>query len=383
MSEPRTALETRVRARIAARGPMPVGEFMALCLQDPEHGYYSARLPFGAAGDFVTAPEISQMFGELLAAWVVEAWRAMGGPGPFALIECGPGRGTMMKDMLRATRREAAFRAALEVHLVETSAGLRQMQRETLKDCSAPPLCWHAAIDDVPAMPAVIVANEFFDALPVRQAERRPAGWFERTVSIDDHGALALGLAPEPMAGATSGAMSGATSGDPPGDPPGDLPALPQARTGEIFEWRPPGPARAVAARAAAGGAALVIDYGHTVSAAGDTLQAVRAHAPVSPLAAPGLCDLTAHVDFEALGREARAAGARVHGPVTQGCFLRRLGIAARAAVLQANVPARSPGIAADLRRLTGSGPGEMGDLFKVVAFSAPAIDRLPGFEAA
>lgn len=367
MSDPRTALETRVRARIAARGPMPVGEFMALCLQDPEHGYYSARLPFGAAGDFVTAPEISQMFGELLAAWVVEAWQAMGGPGPFALIECGPGRGTMMKDMLRATRREAAFRAALEVHLVETSAGLRQVQRETLKDCP-PPLRWHAAIDDVPAMPAVIVANEFFDALPVRQAERRPAGWFERMVSVDDRGALTLGLAPEPMAG------------DRAGDLPDDLPPLPQARTGEVFEWRPPGPVRAVAARAAAGGTALVIDYGHTVSAAGDTLQAVRAHAAVSPLAAPGLCDLTAHVDFEALGREARAAGARVHGPVTQGCFLRRLGIAARAAVLQAHVPARSSGIAADLRRLTGSGPGEMGDLFKVVAFSAPAIVRLPGF---
>jgi NADH dehydrogenase [ubiquinone] 1 alpha subcomplex assembly factor 7 len=356
-------LDAEIRARIARDGPMAVADFMALCLYDPEHGYYSARLPFGAAGDFVTAPEISQMFGEMVAVWAVAAWQAIGRPSPFALIECGPGRGTLMKDVLRASRSMARFRDAMRVHLVETSAGLRQLQRETLNAASGVPLRWHTGIGEVPAIPSIILANEFFDALPVRQAVRRPAGWHERMVTADAGGALAFSVALAPLS-----------------DPPPALPA--EAPLGAIYEWRPPAAAAAVAGRAAAGGAALVIDYGHAKSAPGDTFQAVRLHRYADPLAAPGLSDITAHVDFEALSAAARGAGARVHGPLEQGAFLKRMGIEARAARLHAAAgEAKGRGIAADLLRLTGRRPGEMGALFKVVAFSAPEIERLPGFE--
>jgi NADH dehydrogenase [ubiquinone] 1 alpha subcomplex assembly factor 7 len=360
----RTPLDAEIRARIARDGPMPVADFMALCLYDPQHGYYTSRLPFGAPGDFVTAPEISQMFGELVAVWAVEAWLAMGMPAPVALIECGPGRGTMMADILRATRSHEAFRRALRVHLVETSPGLQARQRETLRVADMP-LHWHTGIDDVPAISSIIVANEFFDALPVRQAERRPTGWHERMVTVDASDALTLTIAPEPLA----------DSGLP------MPPAVAAAPVGEIFEWRSRDAATAIARRAAAGGVALIIDYGHVKSATGDTFQAVRSHRYANPLAAPGLADLTAHVDFEALGQAAQEAGARVHGPVEQGTWLARMGIEVRAAMLQANASEmKSLDIAEDLRRLTGSGPGQMGALFKVTAFSAPQIKQLPGF---
>jgi NADH dehydrogenase [ubiquinone] 1 alpha subcomplex assembly factor 7 len=371
MTEP-LPLDAEIRARIARNGPMAVADFMALCLYDPEHGYYSRRVPFGAAGDFVTAPEISQMFGEMVAVWAVGTWDAIGRPNPFALIECGPGRGTLMKDFLRASRSMAPFRNAMRVHLVETSAGLRQLQRETLNAASQArperggtevPLQWHTGIGGVPVIPSIIVANEFFDALPVRQAVRRPAGWHERMVTADAGGALTFVAAPAPLS-----------------DPPATLPA--EAPLGAIYEWRPPEAAAAIAGRAAAGGAALVIDYGHVRSAPGDTFQAVQFHRYADPLASPGLSDITAHVDFEALSGAARGAGARVHGPVEQATFLQRMGIAARAARLQANAgKAKGLGIAADLLRLTGRRPGEMGALFKAIAFSAPEIEHLPGFE--
>ena len=375
MSRPVTEplpLDAEIRARIARDGPIPVAEFMALCLYDPEHGYYSRRLPFGAAGDFVTAPEISQMFGEMVAVWAVNAWDVIGRPNPFALIECGPGRGTLMKDVLRASRSMAGFRNAMRVHLVETSAGLRQLQREMLGATSHArsggggdevPLQWHAGISEVPAIPSIIVANEFFDALPVRQAVRRRGGWHERMVTADAGGALTFIAAPAPLS-----------------DPPLTLPE--EAPLGAIYEWRPPEAAAAIAGRAAAGGAALVIDYGHVRSAPGDTFQAVQCHRYADPLASPGLSDITAHVDFEALSRAAQGAGARVHGPVEQGTFLQRMGIEARAARLKANASqAKGPGIAADLIRLIGRRPGEMGTLFKAIAFSAPQVEHLPGFE--
>jgi NADH dehydrogenase [ubiquinone] 1 alpha subcomplex assembly factor 7 len=377
-AEERTPLGTEIRARIARDGPMPVADFMALCLCDPQHGYYSSRLPFGARGDFVTAPEISQMFGEMVAVWAVEAWLAMDMPDPVALIECGPGRGTMMRDILRATRMQEPFHKALRVHLVETSPGLQAQQRETLRDVNdlsaferradinEVPLHWHADIGEVPAMPSIIVANEFFDALPVRQAERRPTGWHERMVTVDASGALALTAAQDPLSD------FGLTL----------PPAVSAAPVGEIFEWRSGDEATAIARRASAGGAALIIDYGHVKSAAGDTFQAVRSHRYANPLAAPGLADLTAHVDFEVLGRTAQEAGARIHGPVEQGAWLKRMGIEARAAMLQANASKmKSIDIAKDLLRLTGTGPDQMGALFKVIAFSAPEIKQLPGFE--
>jgi SAM-dependent MidA family methyltransferase len=266
-------------------------------------------------------------------------------------------------------------RKALRIHLVETSPGLQVRQRETLRDVNdlsmldrhagiaEVPLHWHAAIDSVPATPSIIVANEFFDALPVRQAERRRTGWHERMVTVDADGALALTTASDSLSDAGLA-----------------LPAA--AQVGEIFEWRPGDAATAIARRAAAGGTALIIDYGHLKSATGDTFQAARSHRYANPLAAPGLADLTAHVDFEALGRVAQEAGARVHGPVEQGVWLKRMGIEVRAAMLQATASkTKSIDIAGDLLRLTGTGPDQMGALFKVVAFSAPEIKQLPGFE--
>jgi SAM-dependent MidA family methyltransferase len=258
----RTPLDEEIRARIRRDGPMTVADFMALCLYDPEHGYYSRRLPFGAGGDFVTAPEISQMFGEMVAGWAVESWLAMGMPNPVALIECGPGRGTMMADILRATRMDEAFRKALSVHLVETSAGLQARQRETLSavnDLSEfhrragikeVHLHWHADIDEAPAIPSIIVANEFFDALPVHQAERRTDGWHERVVTVDAGDTLKFTVARDPLS-----------------DPELTLPPSVAAPVGAIFEWRARDPAIAIARRAAMGGAALIIDYGHIKSA--------------------------------------------------------------------------------------------------------------------
>jgi NADH dehydrogenase [ubiquinone] 1 alpha subcomplex assembly factor 7 len=363
MTDERTPLDAEIRARIAQTGPMPVAEFMAMCLYDPQHGYYGHRSPFGAAGDFVTAPETSQMFGELVGLWAAEAWQSMGKPDPVALIELGPGRGTMMADALRAARSAPDFRRAVRVHLIETSLDLQAQQQATLSTVDDVPLYWHTTMDDVSASPSIIVANEFFDALPVRQAERRPTGWHERMVAVDASGALTLTIAPLPNL-----------------EPPLP-PAVAHARIGEIFEWRPAKFATAIARRAAAGGAALVIDYGHVKSATGDTFQAVRCHRHASPLTSPGLTDLTAHVDFEALGKAAQEAGARVHGPVEQGTWLKRLGIEARAAALLPNATAsQRADIAAALRRLTGTGPDQMGSLFKVIAFSATAIAHLPGF---
>ena len=365
MPEDRTPLDVEIRQRIARMGPIPVAEFMALCLYDPQHGYYNHRAPFGAAGDFVTAPEISQMFGELIGLWAATVWQSMGAPDPVALIELGPGRGTMMMDALRVIRVAPEFRKAVRVHFIEASPDLQQRQRQTLSGIDDVTLHWHGSIEEVPAGPCIIVANEFFDALPIHQAERRPTGWHQRAVAINAGGELALTVAPGPLA-----------------DLVPKLPrAVARARIGEIFEWRPDHFAIEIARRVAQGGAALIVDYGHLKSATGDTFQAVRSHRYASPLALPGLTDLTAHVDFEALGKAAQAAGARVHGPIEQGPWLKRLGIEACAAMLQANATEeKRPGIAAALERLTGTRPDQMGSLFKAIGFSAPGIAQLPGF---
>jgi SAM-dependent MidA family methyltransferase len=365
MPEDRTPLEAEIRRRILRTGPIPVAEFMAMCLYDPRHGYYNCRAPFGAAGDFITAPEISQMFGELIGLWAADVWQSMGAPDQVALIEFGPGRGTMMMDALHAARAAPEFRKAVRVHFIETSPDLQQRQHKTLSGVEDVTLHWHATIDEVPAGPSIIVANEFFDALPIRQAERHSTGWHERAVAIDASGELVLTVAPDPVSDLV----------------PKLPPAVARAPVGAIFEWRPDDFAIEIARRAAAGGAALIIDYGHLKSATGDTFQAVRSHRYASPLASPGLTDLTAHVDFEALGKAARAAGARVHGPIEQGTWLKHLGVEARAAVLKANAAEhKRPGITAALERLTGTGPDQMGSLFKAIGFSAPRIAQLPGF---
>jgi NADH dehydrogenase [ubiquinone] 1 alpha subcomplex assembly factor 7 len=357
-------LEVELRAMISASGPIPVSRYMALCLSHPEHGYYTNRDPFGRAGDFVTAPEISQMFGELIGLWAAEVWRQMGSPPAVRLIELGPGRGTMMADALRAARALPAFRSALSVHLIETSPTLERRQRETLAACGVP-ITWHRALAEVPAGAAIIFANEFFDALPVHQTIRDAQGWRERVVGLNHEGRLAFAIAPVPS-------------------PP--IVHMPQrldatAAPGAIFEWRCAEAIRALAARVVKGGAALIIDYGHAESGLGDTLQAVRGQRFADVLAEPGEADLTAHVDFAALRADAEQTGAQVHGPIEQGLFLQRLGIAQRAARLKAAAPDQACAIDAALARLTGPGPDGMGQLFKALALCDPALGTLPGFD--
>jgi len=359
-------LEMEIRRRIQAAGPMPLAEFMTLCLTDRAHGYYVTRDPLGERGDFVTSPEISQMFGELIGLWMAAVWKQMGEPPNLRVIELGPGRGTMMADALRAAKVMPAFRDALVLHLVEVSPALQAAQEKTLEQLPVP-MFWHAALKDVPKGPAIIVANEFFDALPVHQAVKGGRGWHERLIEIDAVGNLAFTLAPEPLAHFER-----------------LLPeAVRAAPEGSVFEWRSTAVAMEMGRRLASdGGAALVIDYGHAQSAAGETLQSVGRHAYVDPLTAPGSIDLTAHVDFETLAKAAEAMGAVSYGPIEQSEFLRRLGIETRAANLKANAtPAAAADIDAALARLTGHGRTGMGTLFKAVAFAHPKLGTPPGFE--
>jgi len=357
-------LGQRVAALIAAQGPISIAEYMTLALHDPREGYYATHDPLGAGGDFITAPEVSQMFGELIGLWMAAVWREMGSPKPVHIVELGPGRGTLMGDALRAMKIVPGLREAAIVHLVEISPVLRARQEQALETAGVPVL-WHASLDDVAEGPALIVANEFFDALPVHQAVKDADGWHERHVGIGADGKLQFVLAPEPLADFEARLP----------------PRLRHAPNGAIFEWRDAQTARALGRRVTQGGAALVIDYGHAQSGLGDTLQAIRAHAYADPLASPGKCDLTAHVDFERLIEDARAAGAAAFGPLEQGEFLRRLGIEQRAAKLKANASAAvGANIDAALLRLTGRGSKEMGALFKVAAFVQPSQGTPPGF---
>lgn len=358
-------LEAEIRRRIVAGGPMPVSEYMALCLCDPAHGYYTTHGPLGARGDFITAPEVSQMFGELIGLWVAAVWKRMGAPENVRLVELGPGRGTMMKDALRAVQVAPEFRAALVVHLVEVSPVLQAQQEKALEGTDVP-VFWHAALGDVPKGPAIIFANEFFDALPVNQAIKSERGWHERRIQIDSSGQLAFTIAPEPIPFFQTLLP----------------PALRAPRVGAIFEWRADTAAMELGRRVADDrGAALVIDYGHTDTGLGETLQAVGQHAYADPLTFPGSLDLTAHVDFHALARAVEAMGAVGFGPIEQSQFLRRLGIEQRAATLKAKT-ARVAEIDQALARLVGHNRNAMGELFKVVAFAHPAIGVPPGFAA-
>ena len=359
----RSPLENEIRRRILAGGAMPIAEYMALCLFDPDHGYYTTRDPFGARGDFITAPEISQMFGELIGIWTSAVWRQMGAPENVRLIELGPGRGTMMKDALRALQIVPEFRKALVVHLVEGSPLLQKQQQATLEGLDVP-MFWHSALADVPQGPVIIVANEFFDALPVNQAIKTDRGWHERRIEVDAADRFAFTIAPEPIPFFQSLLP----------------PPLHSVRAGAIFEWRSDVEAMEVGRRVADGrGAALVIDYGHTESGLGETLQAVGQHAYADPLGMPGELDLTAHVDFQALARAAEAMGVKSFGPIEQSLFLRQLGIEQRAHSLKAK--AKNPAVIDQaLARLVGQNRAAMGELFKVVAFAHPSVGAPPGF---
>jgi SAM-dependent MidA family methyltransferase len=348
-----TTFERMIRDVIAHEGPISVERYMSLCLRH----YYATRDPLGAAGDFITAPEISQMFGELLGLWAVEVWVAMGRPNPFRLVELGPGRGTLMADALRAARLMPEFLAAAAVDLVETSPTLRRSQKRALEATGAR-LAWHAGLEHVPPGPTILIANEFLDALPIRQFVATEHGWCERLVGLRED-RLLFGLRAEPER---------------------DLP--PPGRPGDVLEW--PRVAMALAeelgGRLAAGrGAALLVDYGYWCPAYGDTLQALRSQRFADPLVSPGEADLTAHVDFL---RIAGAAGdrVRVHGPVPQSDFLEALGIRERAAALRRRAtPAQAADIDRALDRLTARGPAGMGELFKVLGLSDPDLETLPG----
>ncbi len=358
-----TGLLDHIRRRIAHDGPISVAEFMALALGHPEHGYYMTRDPLGHAGDFITAPEISQMFGELIGLWSAQAWHDMDSPAPVHWVELGPGRGTLAADALRAMKGVPGMLAALDVHLVETSPVLRRRQGDVLAERSP---VWHETLTAVPEGPAIILANEFFDALPVRQYQRGADGWHERLVTVRDDGALGFRLSPRL------------------GIDPALPSALADARPGDVAEISPAaiGTMRALADRLVrGGGVALIVDYGHDKTAPGETLQAVRAHEYAEVLDRPGEADLTAHVDFQTLGDAARAAGARVFGPVEQGEFLRRLGIEIRAEHLRASVDdaEHRAAIDAQVQRLTGA--DAMGRLFKAIAVTAPGLAVPAGFE--
>ncbi|ESR23189.1 class I SAM-dependent methyltransferase [Lutibaculum baratangense] len=353
-------LEELIHGEIDLNGPMRLDRYMALALGHPEHGYYMSRPAIGQSGDFTTAPEVSQMFGEIVGAWLAHMWTVLGSPSPVALVELGPGRGTLTADIWRTFALVPGLRDAARIHLVETSPRLRAQQADRL---SGLPVEWHETLDEVPAGATLLVANELFDALPIRHLVRRGESWRERRVAFAPEGGLAF-VDAEPVEADLGPAFA----------------IAPEGAIAEICEA-----ARAVATAigrrmADAPGAGLVIDYGYRAAAPGDTLQALKGKRPADPLAAPGEADLTAHVDFGALAEAARAAGADSHGPLAQGSFLTALGIGARAERLRkGGADAGDLGLA--LERLTGV--GAMGDLFKVLALVTPGTATPQPFDIA
>ncbi len=346
----------RIRAQIAQTGPISVADYMDLCLHDPQAGYYATRPALGEGGDFITAPLVSQMFGEMIGLWAIAVWRSMGAPAPFVLAEAGPGDGTLMADLLRAARLDPNFIAAAQLWLVETSSPLRALQAGRLADAPCAPQ-WADSLDALPAAPLILVANELLDCLAVRQFVRTPQGWAERRIGLSDAGDLAFGLTPALQSG------------------------LPQdAPLGQVLEVSAAQAnfGAAVGRRIARdGGAALLIDYGRAAPDYGDTLQALVRHQKVDPLADPGAADLTVHADFPAVLAAARATGVET-AITTQGAWLPQLGLDQRAAALARAKPGDAAKIERQRARLAD--PEHMGDLFKVACVYSPGLSP-PGFE--
>jgi NADH dehydrogenase [ubiquinone] 1 alpha subcomplex assembly factor 7 len=348
-----TALAGIIRQMIAEDGPMPIDRYMGLCLGHPQHGYYMTRDPFGRAGDFTTAPEISQVFGELIGVWVAQVWQLMGEPRHFALVELGPGRGTLMADILRVLAKAEKCLKAASVQFVETSPVLRDAQASRV-----PQATWHHTVASLPPLPTILIANEFFDALPIRQFERKQGRIFERCVGLAGDN-FAVGLVPSPQ-------------------------LLPFKADG-VFEdgvFRNTVAAQLADHLKTLGGAALVIDYGHLRSALGDTLQALRNHAPCEITHHPGDADITSHVDFETLGRSFVRGGARLAGVMTQGDFLNAMGLEARTQRLaqSLNGEAQAQFLAASNRL---AAQGQMGEMFKCLAVTSPDLPPPYPFGAA
>jgi SAM-dependent MidA family methyltransferase len=344
------SLARRLAERIGEEGPLTIAQFMQACLHDPRGGYYAIRPALGEAGDFITAPLVSQMFGELVGLWALHVWRSLGSPAPFRLVEAGPGDGTLIGDVLRAAQLDPAFTAAMDLWLVEVSPPLRERQAQV-----APQASWATSLTEVPTgVPTILIANELLDCLPARQFVRTGAGWAERMVGLGD-GGLAFGLRPMTLA---IDAPEGST--------------LEKSEAQEAF-------AADVAARLVSDrGAALLIDYGRSAPGFGDTLQALQRHRHVDPLATAGEADLTVHADFPAVIEAARAQGASA-ALTTQGDFLRRLGVVERAQALADRHPDRAAVVERQLHRLIG--PDQMGELFKACGLYHPRELAIPGFE--
>lgn len=360
-----TALKHRISGLIAATGPISVADYMALCLFDPDHGYYTTREPFGVAGDFTTAPEIGQMFGELVAIWLQDCWTLQERPERTVLAEIGPGRGTLMKDMVRTLLQLApAFVRQTRFELVETSPRLREIQRATLAD-SLPAFAWHESTATLPEGPLFIVGNELFDALPLRQFVKTQSGWRERVLGLSAEGELQF--------------MAGVAALDPALLPPG----AGSAAEGAVFEVAPTRAAlmETIAERiAGSGGAGLFFDYGHFESGIGDTLQALRGHRYDDVLAHPGEADITSHVDFARLAEAARRHGLAAY-LMTQGDFLLEQGLLQRAGSLGAGKDeATQQRLRGEVERLAG--PEQMGTMFKVIAILPRGLS-VPPFPAA
>ena len=356
-------LAAKIARLIRAEGPLTVAAFMAIALHDPDSGYYATRDPIGTRGDFTTAPEISQIFGELIGLWCADLWQRMGRPDPVVVAELGPGRGVLASDLLRAAATVPGFCRALRLYLVESSSRLRHEQEVRLRD--ADPV-WVAQIADLPEEPMLLVANEFLDALPIRQFVRGSKHWSERMVALDRAGKLVFVDGPETP---TATLLVPAS--------------LRFGASGTIAEICPAALALAAglgARLARRPGAALIVDYGYFPSAPGPTLRAVSHHSPVGALAQPGCADLSAHVDFATFSEAAGRAGADTYGPETQRRVLEALGAKARLAALSLRAtPAQRRDLERGLRRLMDS--AEMGDLFKVVALASPGLPRPAGFD--
>jgi SAM-dependent MidA family methyltransferase len=353
------SLKARLARLIAEDGPITVETFMQLCLHDPDFGYYATRPRLGEAGDFITAPSVSQMFGELIGLWAVDVWDKLGRPAPFRLIEMGPGDGTLMSDALRAARVVPDFLAVADLWLVETSEPLKRLQRARLGDGAR----WAGSLDEIASgAPIILIANELLDCLSARQFVRTEEGWAERRIGLGEDGALIFGLSPAPADFA----------------PPLGLDAVPEGSLIEVSPAQMALGAQIGARVARDGGAALMIDYGRDNPGVGDTLQALKSHQKVSPLDAPGEADLTVHADFPAVAASARAAGAATCFIAGQGDFLRALGIELRAQTLMASTPAHAARTARQLHRLTA--PEEMGTLFKCLCIHTPGL-QTAGFD--
>jgi SAM-dependent MidA family methyltransferase len=356
-----TVLKDKIKARIASEGPISVAQYMTICLSDPDAGYYTTREPFGRGGDFITAPEVSQMFGELIGATLLSAYEAIGSPDQFELVELGPGRGTLMSDLLRMVALRPAFLKAARLNLVEMSPRLRKIQQETLKKSPLKPE-FRDTFQDVPENPMLLIANEFFDALPIHQFVKTPEGWLERQIGLDENGELTFGVG---AARLTESAVANSCATSP---------------LGTTLETQPAANAIAedIGRRLAqCGGAAIFFDYGYLKTAAGDTLQALYKHAFDDVLANPGEADLTAHVNFEALTSAAIKGGAKALPAMTQGSFLLQAGLLERAGSLGAGKSHQEQEVIRDaVERLAA--PEQMGELFKALAVTGTGTSFQP-----